>query len=70
MEQPLSKTAAVGRVKMQFPSGSKLRHKPSGRFYMIGEKSGGSNFWMLDCSESKKGLLPAVQIVKEFEIAG
>lgn len=70
MVLPLSKTAAVGVVKVKFPSGSKLRHKPSGRLYMIGEKSGASNFWMLDCAESKRGIVPAVQIVREFEIAG
>ena len=59
---------AVSFVRSNFPPGTKLRRKSSGDLYMIGEKYRISEFWMMSLSESRRGIVPATQIVSEFEL--
>ncbi len=59
---------AVSFVRSNFPPGTKLRHSPSGDLYMIGGKHGTKDFWMMPMNKAEKGIVPATQIVREFEL--
>jgi hypothetical protein len=59
---------AVVFVQSNFPPGTKLRYKPNGDLYMIGGKHGTKDFWMMPMNKAEKGIVPATQIVREFEL--
>lgn len=58
--------AAVDWVRCQYPPGTMLRHKASGKLYMIGVKFSMSYYWMMPYDGTRKGVLPAYQIKNEF----
>jgi len=66
----LTPREAVEVIQTAMKPGTELRHKTSRGLYVIGTKSGRDHFWILDCARSKKGVVPATQIVSEFEKAG
>ena len=69
--EPKGKTSPreeVSFVRSNFPPGTKLRYKPNGDLYMIGGKHGTKDFWMMPMSKAEKGIVPATQIVREFEL--
>lgn len=64
-KKPISTRAAVDAVRSSYPPGTELRNKEDGRLYVIGVKTGMSDFWMMRGNE--KGTLSAARILSEFE---
>jgi hypothetical protein len=65
----VSAREAVEFVRTNFPPGTKLCHRPNGDLYMIGGKHGMGDFWMMPLNRAEKGIVPATQIMREFEPA-
>lgn len=65
-KQIASNKEAVIFVNDNYPPGTKLKHKPSGALYMIGVRWR-NYFWMMPLDKAEKRLVPAKQVVRDFE---
>lgn len=53
-------------VISNFPPGTRLFHRKTGRIFVIGARRGLSEFWILATDEPRRGVEPAMTICRDF----
>jgi hypothetical protein len=67
--RPFPNTVAAGKIRSQYPPGTKLRHKTTGKIYVIGARFGINKFWLMQLDPPDKGIERADTILRLFEAA-